>query len=198
MNSEASSLLLQVKQSLWSKSWAEGGGSAGDSRLFGVRSRKEIGYQIVMGRPYWTSFESSSEIPLERTLLFLRTKEGPRACEGPASTDMKLTDPRWDLLWIRHGCSRKRGHLKLGNWGQLIKGLLTQMWARCRKSTLVLWGQEPGGGITPLSGWRGKRREQLGPRRRPVCKSAAWQELWLWIEDTVNLRWPSREGVGNK
>lgn len=45
------------------------GGSAGDSRLFGVRSRKEIGYQIVMGRPYWTSFESSSEIPLERTLL---------------------------------------------------------------------------------------------------------------------------------
>lgn len=44
--------------------------------FLGVRSREVIGYQTVMERPYWSLSESSSEAPLGRILLFLRT-EGP-------------------------------------------------------------------------------------------------------------------------
>lgn len=51
--------------------------------FLGVRSRKEAGCQMVMERSYWTLFESSSETPFWKTLLSLRTKERPRACEGP-------------------------------------------------------------------------------------------------------------------
>lgn len=61
--------------------------------FLGVRSRKETGYQTVMERSYWALFESSSEAPLGRILLFLRT-EGPRACEGPASTAMQPHGPQ--------------------------------------------------------------------------------------------------------
>lgn len=41
------------------------------------------------GESYRTLFESSSGAPLGRILLFLRTKEGPMACEGLVSRGMK-------------------------------------------------------------------------------------------------------------
>lgn len=62
--------------------------------FLGVRSRKEIEYQTVMVRSYWTLIVGLFEDFLERTLLFLRTKQGPRACVGPVSIGMRPPGPQ--------------------------------------------------------------------------------------------------------
>ena len=62
--------------------------------FLGVRSRKEIGYQTVMVRSYWTLIEGPFEYLLERTLLSLRTKQGPRVRVGPASIGMRPPGPQ--------------------------------------------------------------------------------------------------------
>lgn len=76
-------------------------------------------------------------------------------------------DPRWDQR-LPHGVlAGSREHLKLGNWGELIKGLFTQMWARCRNSITGLLGQGPGAGTAPLY-LKQEGGGQLGPRGRPI------------------------------
>lgn len=45
-------------------------------------------------RSCWTLIEGSFEDSLERTLFFLRTKQEPRACEGPVCAGMKPPVPQ--------------------------------------------------------------------------------------------------------
>lgn len=150
-----------------------------------------------MVRSYWNLIAGLFEDSLEWALLFLRTKQEPRACEGWARAGMK---PPWapdGFIYVSQRVSAgNRGHLKLGNWGELMKGLFTQMWARCRKSTIVLWGQEAWEGITCLC--VKKRWERTVRTQRETCIENWLKELWSWVQDTVNLQQPSRGQAGNK
>lgn len=69
-----------------------------------------------MVRSYWNLIAGLFEDSLEWTLLFLRTKQEPRAYEGRASAGMR---PPWapdGIIYVSQRVSAEnRGHLKLGN-----------------------------------------------------------------------------------